>query len=196
MSTINVWRGDIGTAYAERNAALPVAPYIGLWRDIAAHIDPLDTVLEVGAGEGVNLKALATIYNARLVGVEPNAVAREALSDAGFDAIDGHACSIPVANESFDMAFTSAVLIHVPPNELERACREIYRVSRRYIACIEYFSHNPEEIEWRGRSGLLFKRDFGGFWLDTFPDLRLRGYGFAWKRASGLDDVTWWVFEK
>ena len=42
----------------------------------------------------------------------------------------------------------------------------------------------------------LFKRDFGGLWLDTCPDLRVVAYGFAWKRLTGLDNLTWWLFEK
>ena len=42
----------------------------------------------------------------------------------------------------------------------------------------------------------LFKRDFGGFWLDNFPDLQVVKYGFSWKRLTGLDNLTWWVFEK
>ena len=71
-----------------------------------------------------------------------------------------------------------------------------YRVTRRYIVCIEYFSDKPEEIPYRGHDGVLFKRDFGGFWIDNFPDLETRDYGFVWKRVTGLDNLTWWVFEK
>ena len=95
-----------------------------------------------------------------------------------------------------DFAFTSGVLIHIHPDDLLAACRDIHRVTRRYIGCLEYFSAEPEEVRYRDRDGLLFKRDFGGFWLDNFPDLRTLEYGFAWKRLTGLDNVTWWLFEK
>ena len=74
--------------------------------------------------------------------------------------------------------------------------REARRVARRYIVCIEYFSDKTEEITYRGHRGMLFKRDFGGFWLDNFPDLEVRDYAFAWKRATGLNNLTWWLFEK
>jgi hypothetical protein len=29
-----------------------------------------------------------------------------------------------------------------------------------------------------------------------FPDLTCIGHLFAWKRATGLDNLTFWVFEK
>jgi spore coat polysaccharide biosynthesis protein SpsF len=32
--------------------------------------------------------------------------------------------------------------------------------------------------------------------MDRFPDLQLVDYGFFWKRATGLDDATWWLFRK
>jgi len=46
------------------------------------------------------------------------------------------------------------------------------------------------------REGKLFKRDFGGFWWDVFPELTFVDGGFFWKRATGLDDLTWWLFAK
>ena len=48
----------------------------------------------------------------------------------------------------------------------------------------------------RGREGPLFKRDFGALWLDLFPGLALVAYGFFLKRATGLDNLTWWLFAK
>ena len=36
----------------------------------------------------------------------------------------------------------------------------------------------------------------GGFWLDHLPGLRVIAYGFSWKRLTGLDNLTWWLFEK
>jgi hypothetical protein len=112
------------------------------------------------------------------------------------EVIDGLGDAIPLPDKAIDMVFTSGVLIHIHPDNLLVTCAEIHRVSRRYIACIEYFSDKPEETTYRGNSDVLFKRDFGGYWADNFPDLRLLGYGFAWKRYSGLDNLTWWLFEK
>lgn len=62
----------------------------------------------------------------------------------------------------------------------------------RYIVLAEYFSVEPEERTYRGQNGLLFKRDFGGFFFDRFADLKAVDYGFLRPRATGFDNLTWW----
>jgi hypothetical protein len=69
-------------------------------------------------------------------------------------------------------------------------------VAKRYVLCNEYFSAQPETLAYRGRDGLLFKRDFGAFWLDNFKDITLVDYGFLWRRAAAMDSTTWWLFRK
>jgi len=43
---------------------------------------------------------------------------------------------------------TGELQMHVP-GIAGPACDEIYRISRRYIACIEYFADKPQEIAIR-----------------------------------------------
>ncbi len=43
---------------------------------------------------------------------------------------------------------------------------------------------------------MLLKRDLAVFWMSQHPGLSLVDYGFFWKRASGLDNLTWWLFRK
>ncbi len=154
----------------------------------------------MGANIGNNLRALSRITGAELFALEPNQSARERLErDRVVDSsriLNGHASDMEMADGSVDLAFTSGVMIHIHPDHLAAACREMHRVTRRYVVCIEYFADTPQQIPYRGHDEKLFKRDFGGFWLDRHPDLRLLDYGFAWKRVTGLDNVTWWVFEK
>jgi hypothetical protein len=115
---------------------------------------------------------------------------------AAEDALGGMAQSIALPDGAADLAFTSGVLIHIHPDHLAAAIEEIHRCAARWIVCIEYFSDKAEEIAYRGHGERLFKRDFGGLWLDRFPGLRVAAYGFAWKRVTGLDNLTWWLFEK
>ena len=156
--------------------------------------------LEIGANVGINLRALQRLHSIEIYALEPNASAREILARdhvAPADRVlDGTAERIDLADGSIDLVFTSGVLIHVAPEFLEVAYREMYRVARRYLLTIEYFSAEPETKTYRGESGLLFKRDFGSLWLDLFPPLILVDYGFFWKRATGLDNLTWWLFAK
>lgn len=200
---LGLWRGEFGDAYIERNTAeeSSINNRKTMWRKmLAATGMPPASILEVGSNIGLNLRALREIVEADLYAVEPNATARRTLVENGVleaDRIfDATAQNLPFPDGTFDLAFTSGVLIHIAPADLLAACREIHRVSGRLIACAEYFNPQPMEISYHGRADVLFKRDFGAFWLDNFSDLELVDYGFFWKRATGLDDLTWWVFRK
>lgn len=198
------WRGDFGSDYIGRNSATAshLRARIALWARILDSMSgaPPTSILEVGCNIGNNLRALNALTGATLHGLEPNDEARRILVDEGVikgdNAMNGFANDIPLPDHSVDMAFTSGVLIHIHPDDLLESVREIHRVASRYVVCVEYFSSKPEMIPYRGHDDRLFKRDFGGYYLDSFEDLRLLDYGFSWKRVTGLDDLTWWVFEK
>ena len=200
---IEFWRGQFGDGYADRNVAdrETVAQRKAMWQRILSPMKPPpQSILEVGANVGLNLKALAALLPAELHAIEPNGKARGILAQSGAltaeHILDATASDIPLQDGAVELAFTSGVLIHIAPENLLASCQEICRVSSRYIACAEYFNPTPVEIAYRGHSGVLFKRDFGGFWLDNFAELELVDYGFLWKRATGLDDLTWWLFRK
>ena len=198
------WRGRFGDAYAQRNASTTaeLRARTVLWARILRCMAgaPPSSILEVGANVGNNLRALRDLTGAELMAVEPNARARKKLVGDGVvtaaNLRNGVAAAIDFPDGAADLAFTSGVLIHIHPDDLLGSCREIHRVARRYVVCVEYFAVEPEEIAYRGHRERLFKRDFGGFWLDNFPDLRVLDYGFAWRRLTGLGNLTWWGFEK
>ena len=190
MSEVDWWRGEHGDEYTKRNADADIDARVGMWSEIMQVSAIPDSILEIGAGSGNNLRALRRMGLKRLAGIDPNASARQVLINKGFTASGGTA-----ANPSCtaDLVFTSGVLIHIPPDELLAACQGIYDAAERYIVCIEYFSAEPEVKEYRGRH--LWKRDFGDYWMENFP-LGFLGCGFAWKRTTGLDNLTWWAFSK
>lgn len=201
---LDAWTGKFGNDYIERNnmQAGNLKNQIISWSRILGCMPqtPPASILEVGANIGHNLRALSHISDATLYAVEPNDKARNALSKSGIldpkNVFGATAFDIPLGDGAVDMAFTSGVLIHIAPDDLLKACSEIHRVSSKYIVCREYFSTAPDAKDYRGHEGLLFKRDFGAFWMDNFPDLELVDYGFFWYRVTGLGDLTWWVFRK
>ncbi len=201
---IDAWRGDFGDDYVARNRATEetMGNAARAFTEILSHVkdNPPASILEVGANIGINLRALAGITNAELFAVEPNAHARERLvadevvpPDRLFDAV---ATKLPLDDGAVDLVFTSGVLIHVPPEDLETAYGGIHRVAARYVLSLEYFSQTPVSIPYRGHEGLLFNRDFGGMWLDLFPEIEPVANGFFWRRTTGLDDLNWWLFRK
>ena len=201
---VDTWKSAFGDAYIARNDATPalIGEKARVWaqmlRPLAGRMP--QTILEVGANIGLNLRALSRVTGASLYAVEPNATARARLVDNAVvpddHVFDGTAEALPFDDHAFDLVFTSTVLIHVDPNSLLAACREIHRVSRQYVLCNEYFAAKPEMIEYQGQQNLLFKRDFGTFWMDNFGDLELIDYGFHWRKVAAMDNTTWWLFRK
>lgn len=210
---VKEWTGDFGTDYQTRNGSSwqGIKNRARLFGDIfnameianKANPSPQPfpaSVIEVGGGCGDNLRAIDMIYErsrqpVRLMSCDPNEAARKAMADVA-TVMPGDLSQLPYADDAADMVFTSGVLIHVPPADLPQALSEIHRVARRWILSIEYFNHVPEEVAYRGYAGMLWRRDWGEAWLTQFPTLKPIGFGFAWKRMTGLDNVTFWLFEK
>lgn len=200
---LRYWRGAFGHEYIARNKISDIATQqrTYMWKEILSSIDEYPkSILEVGSNVGLNLKALSEVTDASLSAVEPNESARLELKknkEIHLDGVyDGSARALPFDDSTFDFVFTCGVLIHIDPDDLFDSCAEIYRVSRRYILSIEYFSSEPLEKRYRGEKGLLFLRDFGSFWIDNFPEVSCLDYGFFWKKTTGLDNLTWFLFEK
>lgn len=202
---LKAWQGEFGDSYTSRNEYddRKLAFGVQAFGRMLGHRYPIRSVLEVGSNIGLNLWFLSELWGGGvdLYTVEPNAKACEILkSQTRFPLRgiwQGNAFNLPLDDGVVDLAFTSGVLIHIHPDDLARATGEIVRVSRRYVLCAEYFSHEPVEIPYRGQSGLLFKRDFGEFYLTRVPTLQVIDYGFLWEQEFKIfDDINWWLFEK
>lgn len=200
---LNRWRGQFGDSYVDRNTfnEAYLEALKEMFRGIFAQSGGIQpkSIAEIGANIGNNLVALCRLFDdpkPSFVAVEPNEKARARLARRGFKALDGIAQEIPLPDGSAELAFTAGVLIHIHPRDLAAAYKEIHRVSSRYILSLEYFADQPEEKPYWGHNEQLFKRDFGSFWLDQFPTLRTAGYGFIWRRATAIDNMNWWLFEK
>lgn len=201
---LQAWKGEFGNAYIERNeiADWKIENGEKVFRRILGNRS-LQSVLEIGSNIGLNLLSLDRVFEKQcaLYAVEPNDSAfKHVTTNPALKLADAWNCDashLPLEDASVDLTFTSGVLIHVPPDHLEQVTSEIVRTARHHVLCIEYFSHTPTEIPYRGHEGLLFKRDFGTFYLDHYPCLRPIDYGFIWQREfANFDNLNWWLFEK
>jgi pseudaminic acid biosynthesis-associated methylase len=202
---LDFWKGDFGNDYIRRNDYHEQNLEMGVraFDRMLGHRYPIRSVMEVGSNIGLNLWFLNELWKGEvsLYAVEPNSKAFEILTTqesfplAG--AWKGDVFNLPLEDDAMDLVFTSGVLIHIHPRDLARAVSEIVRVSRHLVLCVEYFSHQPVEVPYRGQEGLLFKRDFGGFYLSQFPTLQVVDYGFLWQHEFKIfDDLNWWLFAK
>jgi len=191
-----LWAGEFGDAYVDRNstAATSRGPF---WQTLLAEF-PVRRVLEVGCNLGANISWISQVVPpADVYGVDINqkAIHQLHMERPGVNALVSPARELPFRDRWFDLTFTMGVLIHQPPDTLPLVMSEIVRCSRRYVLCGEYFSDQPTEVAYRGQTGALYKRDFGGMYQQLFPELQLRKTGFL-SKAEGWDDVTYWLFEK
>ena len=197
----DLWTSPFGDDYTARNRNAALGSREALWEMLL----PVDcaSVLEVGANVGHNLVAISNINTCDLFACEPNAMARSELI-ATLDDLDQppqHVTADRADKLSFgdgvaDLAFTLGVLIHIPPDQLLASMREIHRCARRWIVCGEYFAPQQEMVPYHGHNDALWRRDYGSLWLDHFPDLHCQTCFFAWKRMTGLDNLTVWLFKK
>lgn len=195
------WAGDFGDAYTDRNDGerLLFAKQFGFAKSLS-HATNIHSVLELGCNKGLNLRALSTLIpGLTMEAVEINAKAAEECGQ--IPNVTVHNQSIfdyTIKENAFDLTFTSGVLIHIAPDKLPLVYEILYKCSKRYIYIAEYYNPTPVEVIYRGNTGKLFKRDFAGEIMDTYPDLKLIDYGFGYHRDNYFptDDANWFLMEK
>ncbi|GAB4268788.1 MAG: hypothetical protein Kow0029_04350 [Candidatus Rifleibacteriota bacterium] len=192
------WQGDFGNEYTDRNV-IRADDRVKFFSKILKLCKGVETVLELGANKGHNLEAIHMI-NPKMVltGVELNRKAcNEMAARGGINAINSTIQEFS-SNDGFDLVFSCGVLIHLPPEDLDSVYHKMFELSNKYILINEYFNPTPVEIAYRGYAEKLFKRDFGGEFMDALQErVGLVDYGFLWKRVEpAWDNTTWWLFEK
>lgn len=192
MSTLDLWRGNFGNSYHDRNKFLPehVRP---LFARILGEYEPFGSVLEVGCGLGHNLMAIDAETRS---GIEPNKAAREEALRAhhpALNAIDADAADLPYASDSYDLVLTCGLLIHIPPQDIQQVVEEIARVSSKLVLCIEYNAVEEEMREYRGVKDALWVRPYGKL-FQTWGGMKLLAHDDEDTQLH--PGCSWWLCEK
>lgn len=166
-----------------------------------ANTSGIKSCLEFGAGFGANLQALSLLIpQIKMVAIDINKMACEKYLPKLIDKKNIYNQSIfdfKVANK-YDLVITSGLLMHIIAEKLDVVYEKLYKSSSKYIAIIEYYNPIPVTIDYRGKKGILFKRDFAGDIMDKYKDIKLVDYGFCYHRDNNfkLDDSTWFLLKK
>jgi len=86
---------------------------------------------------------------------------------------EGSALQVPYPDKNFDLVFTSALLIHIAPQDLLTSMGEVHRCTKTWIWGLEYYAPEMTEVPYRGHRNLLWKTDYARMYLEKFPDLEL-----------------------
>jgi len=195
------WKGQFGNEYTNRNRGEHlIAANLSLFGKVLGRMQGIQTVLELGANIGLNLKALTRLLpKSKLSALEINEKAAQELKET-LPQVDLYISSILQFQPKgqWDLVFTKGLLIHIDPDKLSKVYELMHYCSSRYILMVEYYNPKPTEVVYRGHEGKLFKRDFAGEMLDSFSDLSLVDYGFVYHRDPNFpqDDETWFLMEK
>jgi pseudaminic acid biosynthesis-associated methylase len=194
------WAGEFGGGYLNRNNSEKqiVARMVHFAKSLES-APGVKSILELGCNIGMNLQALKRLNpDFSLSAYEINPEAAAIAKDLKIADITCNTIITPIKTEkTFDLTFTSGVLIHIAPSALDSVYQNLYDLSNRYILVNEYFNPTPVMVEYRGEKDRLFKRDFAGDLIDKFG-LRLVDYGFLYRRDNYFprDNSTWFLLEK
>jgi pseudaminic acid biosynthesis-associated methylase len=195
------WAGEFGDEYIGRNIGEQLLAYnLQFFARALYRASGIRSVIEFGANVGMNLKAMKLLSpEQEQFGIEINLRAVEEL-ERSLSRQHVYRQSILdfFPERTWDLALIKTVLIHINPEQLPKVYEILYRSSSRYLLIAEYYSPTPVEVNYRGHSQRLFKRDFAGELLSTYSDLRLVDYGFAYRNDPIVpqDDITWFLLEK
>lgn len=196
------WAGEFGDLYCGRNRGEKfIAIQVDYFSKIFARTQSINSVIEFGANIGENLKAIRTLLpEADLAAVEINRKAVKELRKWAKQSVKIYHESIFdfKVDKKRDFVFTKGVLIHLNPNKLNLAYEILYKTSKKYICIGEYYNPTLVQVNYRGNSDRLFKRDFAAEIMKKYKDLTLIDYGFCYHGDNNFpqDDITWFLFEK
>tara|TARA_B100001559_G_C16480984_1_gene613764 strand:- start:274 stop:900 length:627 start_codon:yes stop_codon:yes gene_type:complete len=198
----NFWKNEFGNEYSSRNNNTDesLEQRTSEFLKYLKSTHEIKSVLEFGANIGLNLSILKSLLKEpSLHAVEINSAAIEELSSIvpRQNIFEGSFNEF-ISDQKFDLVLSRGVLIHLNPNELEKAYEQLYKYSKRYILISEYFNAEPVNIDYRGYKNKLFKRDFCKEILQSYNDLKLVDYGFLYSSDNkfNYDDLTWFLMEK
>jgi pseudaminic acid biosynthesis-associated methylase len=185
-SQLRHWQGKFGKEHTDRNALTledmnkKYQKHYGVTRTelneaFLGDFDRSIRILEVGSNIGNQLLLLQKMGFENLYGIEINGytVQCSKANTCDINIIQGSAFDIPFKDGYFDLVFTSGVLIHIAPSDIQKVLKEIHMCSNKYIWGFEYYADTYTEATYRGHSNLLWKTNFAGLYLDLFDDVEV-----------------------
>lgn len=195
------WQNEYAEEYIKKNSEFDLHTGIKGWSTILNRTSNISSVLECGCNIGRNINFLNHVLpnaSKSIIEISPKAydiVTNQYKIEKSFN---GPILDSKFEKNTFDLTFTTGVLIHIHPDDLVQNMAKLFEYSNIYIVIGEYFNKTPMMLEYQGQLNKLFKCDFGKLFLENF-NVKLVDYGFLWSHEygnAGFDDITWWVFEK
>jgi hypothetical protein len=198
MDTQKIWADEFGNDYTRRNR-VDWRKRIPIWQHF---IDKTGarSVFELGCNAGWNLSAIKAItlsqanaqnHQPYVWGADVNEKALAQAEGCGLDVYNVHTDKFD--HYTAELCFTAGVLIHIPPEELGKAMNRLIRMSSDWVLAIEYEADQEEEIVYRGKKGLLWKRPYGELYQEMGLTMIETG---KLQQDVGFDNCRYWLMRK
>jgi len=156
-------------------------------------IDRKSVILELGCNIGLKLSILYKMGFRNLYGLEINKkayrIAKENNPDINF--INSSIEDFETNDKKFDLVYTSGVLVHIHPSNLDMVIKKIINLSKKYIFGFENFSENLAEKKYRGQSNVLWKQNFPILFKKFLPTIRIIKEEKIPYKIENLCDITY-----
>lgn len=156
---------------------------LGQWRqEILARVR--GTVLEIGAGTGVNLAHYPRVFD-RLLLTEPDFYMRKKLEQrvegrAAIEVIDAGAARLPIDSGAVDTVVSTLVLCSVQdPEAALSEARRVLRPGGQLLFLEHVASDDADRLLWQRRIEPIWKRLAGNCHLTRRTEALIEGAGFA-----------------
>lgn len=184
------WAGTWGDEYTMRNNRVDWQARVPFWREIVERTGAR-SVYEYGCNAGWNLSAIRRAFpDVRVAGHDLNSFALKLAANAGLPVCGARERPMPM-EPLYDLSFTAGVLIHVPPVDVYDVMQEVMAVSSNYVLAVEYASDKEEEVNYRGREGMLWRRPYGKMYEEI--GLKTVAHGHA---GDGFDNCHYWLMRR
>jgi pseudaminic acid biosynthesis-associated methylase len=198
MSNEDLWAGEFGTLYTIRNEAFPYERRDSFFKDLISKYQ-IGSVLEVGCNMGMNIAMisgyLSSPWNTWGIDINKRNIHDMRKRWPDVQSIHGSGFDLPFRDDYFDLVFTSGVLIHQKPSEVERMMQEVIRVSGKYVMAIEYWNEMFIEMkDYRGGRETLYGGPYGDIYEKRYGLKLLEEKNLL--KDQGWDNCEMWILEK
>ena len=198
----NFWAGSFGDEYISRNQSRELlASNLNFFSEALKTTSKISECLEFGANIGMNLKALKLLYpKMDQYAIEINKKAANSLSEIlPKENIFNQSLLDFNPKRKWELLLIKGVLIHLNQDYLKNIYQILLDSTSKYLLICEYYNPKPIMIRYRGNVEKLYKRDFAGEILDSYPEMKLLDYGFLYDRESvhkRVGSTNWFLLEK
>jgi len=142
------------------------------------------SVLDIGCSTGIGIKSFFEPLGKECVGIDVSKTAIDRAIERGVSAQVASVTDIPFDDNSFDLVGSTDVIEHLRPEDQEKAHRECFRVSKKYVA--HKIANTPEGNKF-ANTLLHLTCWTHEKWMEFFESLNLKN----WKLIYTITPEIW-----